>query len=224
MYVNVNDNGEKKKFKWSILFLISLASMGMGVYRDGISSLFPFLQMDFDLTRVQIGLYMTSLYFTSSLFSIFSGRLVDLKGSKWGMTYGILFVGILLILHSMVHNFVILIMLAACAGLGMSINPSAANKGIMEWFPQRWRSTATGIWSTSFPIGGLLAASLLPLLGTLMGWRKTILFPGILALLCGFLILRFYQDKAREKDELKIYDANSISFWKNPNQLRNNID
>lgn len=224
MDFNVSKKGEKKQFNWSILFMISLASIVMGIYRDGVAALFPFVQIEFGLTRAQLGLYITFLYFTSSLFSIFSGRLVDLKGSKWGIISGVLFVGILLILHYIVPNYIILLMLAAFAGLGLSINPSAANKGITEWFPQKWRSTATGIWSTSFPIGGLLAASLLPLLGILIGWRKAILFPGLLALLCAFLILSFYQNKEREKVDFNKYDANSISFWKGLNQLINNID
>lgn len=66
----------------------------------------------------------------------------------------------------------------------MGLNPPAVNKSINEWFNQKWRSIATGIWSTTFPIGGLLSACLLPIIGAYIGWRKAVLFVGILSFLC----------------------------------------
>src|SRR5665648_1001436 len=214
MNININKNREDKHFYWLILIIISLASIVMGIYRDGFAVFFPLLQREFDLTRAQIGLYISFLYFSSSFVSVFTGRLVDLKGVKWGMASGTLLVG----------NFLFLLVLAVFSGFGMSINAPAANKGISEWFPQKWRSTATGIWSTAFPLGGLLSAILLPPLGILLGWRKAIIFPGVLALLCTFLILSFYHDKRSEIDDVKKDQTDSISFWKGLGQLVNNID
>jgi len=217
-------NRDVNSLNWFMLLIISLASIVMGIYRDGIAALFPFLQKDFVLTRGQLGLYTSFTYFTFLLVSIFSGRLVDLKGPKWCMALGVTFVGILLIMHSIAPNFIILLLLAAFAGLGLSINTPATNKGIMEWFPQKWRSTATAIWSTAFPLGGLLAASILPILGIMIGWRKTILFPGVLALLCAFIIVIFYQDKRSNKKYCNKNNTNSISFWKSISHFINNID
>lgn len=226
MKANCNNKSEKKYFNWPILFIISFTSIVMGIYRDGIATLFPFLQREFDLTRTQLGMYTTSIHFVTSFTSIFTGQLIDLKGPKWGMTIGVCFVGILLLLHSIANNFIILLVLAAFAGLGMGINPPAVNKSITEWFHQKWRSTATGIWSIAFPIGGLLAASLLPVMGIYVGWRKAILFPGVLALLCTLIILIFYHDKTTNKDinKKKKYNKNIISIWKGISQLINNTE
>lgn len=222
MNYKIKTKNKNHHFNWVTLMIISLASIVMGIYRDGITVLFPFFQKDFDLSRGELGLYITFLYFTSSLVSIFSGRLVDIKGSKWGMIFGVLSVGIFLALHSMAPNFSILLVLAAFAGFGLSVNAPAANKGISESFPLKWRSTATGIWSTAFPIGGLLAASILPMLGMMIGWRKTILLPGILALLCVFIISNFYQ--VNGKEELHLNNKNNVSFWKSIRKLINNFD
>jgi len=222
--MSINQNKANEYFNWKVLFIISLSSIAMGVYRDGISSLFPFLQNEFGLTRTQVAFYSTSLYIASTAFSIFSGRLVDLKGAKWGMIFGILLVGFFLIVHAMAPNFIILLGLAACAGLGMSINPSATNKGITEWFPQRWRNSATGIWSTSFPIGGALAASFLPILGILIGWRQSLLVPGFFILFCGLLIFLIYRDKESVQNDLKKYNTKTVPFWKGFSNLRKNSD
>ncbi|MBP8717536.1 MAG: MFS transporter [Candidatus Atribacteria bacterium] len=214
MNISNNKDREEKYFNWQVLLVISLSSIAMGIYRDGVSSLFPFLQAEFELSRVQVAFYSTCLYLTSSIFSIFGGRLVDLKGTKWGMISGIILVGFFLILHSMASNFTFLLILAAFSGVGMSINPSAANKGITEWFSPKWRSTATGIWSTSFPIGGALAASLLPVLGILTGWRKSILIPGFFILFCGLLIFLLYKDREKAQNNLKEKSEQEISFWR----------
>jgi len=222
--MSINQNKADEYFNWKVLFIISLSSIAMGVYRDGISSLFPFLQNEFGLTRTQVALYSTSLYIASTAFSLFGGRMVDLKGAKWGMIFGILLVGFFLIVHAMAPNFIILLGLAACAGLGMSINPSATNKGITEWFPQRWRNSATGIWSTSFPIGGSLAASFLPILGISIGWRKSLLFPGFFILFCGVLVFLIYRDKERVQNNLKKYHTNAAPFWKGFSNLSRNSD
>jgi len=223
MSVNSNKNRGKKHFNWSILLIVSLSSIVTGIYRDGFAALFPFLQRDFDLTRAQLGLHSTFFFFAIVLLAVFAGRLVDCKGSKWGLGFGVLFMGIFFILHSIVPNFIVLLIVAAFTGLVVSINPPAVAKGIAEWFPQRWRSTAFGIRSTAFPFGGMLGSIFLPYLGDLLSWRKAILLPGILALLCAFFILHFYQNK-REEDKLKINNVNPISFWKDLNQLIKNID
>jgi len=224
MIEDIDNINKSHRFDWSSLFIISLASIVMGIYRDGVAALFPFLQREFELTRGEIGLYITFLYLTSSLFSIYGGRLVDLKGSKWGMISGILYVGILLILHSFVPNFIVLLMLAALAGLGMSINPSAANKAITEWSSTQRRSTATGIWSSSFHLGGLLAASLLPFLGTLLGWRKAIISPGVLSMLCALFIYIVYQEKNQAKDHSADKEVGKVSFWIAVKKLVSNVD
>jgi MFS family permease len=208
-------------FNWSILLIISFSSIILGIYRDGIAAIFPFLQRDFSLTRTQIGLYMTSLYLVSSIISLFSGYLVDVKGTKWSIAYGILFTGILLLLHSLVPNYISLLFLAALGGFGLSINSPAANRGIKEYFPIRWRSTATGIWSSSFPVGGLLSASFLPLLGVAFGWRIALLFPSIMAILCSFVILKFYGKNEKCISTSKI---SNISFGANFSQLFRNIN
>jgi len=226
MSIEIEKNKKDKRFSWSTIFIISLASIILGVYRDGIAALFPFLQADFCLSRAEIGIYISFLYFAASFFSVFTGQLVDQKGSKWGMVSGILFVGILLIFHSIAPNFIMLLLLAILTGIGLSINLPASNKGITEHFSKKWHSTATGIWSAAFPIGGLLAATLLPFLGVIYGWRKAILFPAGFAFISGLILIVFYQDKTR-KNQLSSNNDKKLgilSFWKNLHQLMHNVD
>ena len=222
MDFNVDQKGDKKTFNWSILLIISLAPIVTGIYRDGFAALFPFLQRDFSLTRAQLGLHSTFFFLTSALLAIYAGCLVDLKGSKWGLIFASLFMSIFFILHSIVPVFIVLLLLASFTGLAVSFINPASNKSIIEWFPLKWRSTALGILSTAFPIGGLLGSILLPMLGILIGWRKTMIFPSVLSLLSAIFIYYFYNNIRKEKNKIKKNNAKKISFWQNINQLYSN--
>lgn len=70
---------------------------------------FLILQRDFNLTRTQIGMYTMAIHLVTSFSGIFTGQLIDIKGSKWGMMFGIFFVGIVLILHSIAPNILLIL-------------------------------------------------------------------------------------------------------------------
>ena len=222
--INNNKKETNNKFNWNKLIILSLSSIILGLYRDGFSALFPFIQRDFSLSRAELGFYISSLYLVASIAGIFSGRLVDIKGAKWGMSTGIFFIGILLLIHAITPNYTIFLILAGFAGFALSLNAPAANKGIAEWFPIKWRGTATGIWSTSLPIGGLIAAVLLPNLGTAIGWRNTILVPALLSIICTVIILKYYQDNNIYDFSEKNQSKKEVSFWKGIGNLLNNLD
>ena len=61
MDFNVSKNREERNFNWPILFIIALASIVAGIYRDDIAALFPFLQREFDLTKALL-VYILSFF------------------------------------------------------------------------------------------------------------------------------------------------------------------
>ena len=222
--INANKNENIKHFDWSKLIIISLTTVVTGIYRDGFSAIFPFLQRDFNLSRSQIGLHSTFFFFTSALFAVFAGRLVDLKGSKWGLGFGILFTGIFFILHSIAPSFILILMMSTFTGFAVSINIPSATKSIIEWFSRESRGTALGILSAALPTGGILGAVMLPFLAGLVGWRKAILFPSTLAISCALYILYFYHDRRIEKDNSKKIEVNNLSLSKSVYHLIHNIE
>jgi hypothetical protein len=50
-----------------------------------------------------------AIHLVTSFSGIFTGQLIDIKGSKWGMMFGIFFVGIVLILHSIAPNILLIL-------------------------------------------------------------------------------------------------------------------
>ncbi len=196
MNIDLKNNKDEDQFNWTILLLITFVGFATGIYRDGFYTLTPLLQEDFGLTRAQLGLHSTIFFFGNAFSALFTGRLVDLKGSKWGLIYGVLSMAILCIIHSIVPNFIILLLLGALTGFAVSINLPASSRGIIEHFPRQWRGAAFGVQSTGFPIGGMIGAVLLSSFGALLGWRKAMIVPGLIAFLCVFIVFCFYKDKS----------------------------
>ena len=222
MKANNKKNNIQNTFNWYALFILSLTSIVTGIYRDGFASLFPFLQKDFHLTRGQLGLHSSFYYFAAASFAVYTGRVVDLKGSKRSLIFSCLIMGIFYILHSVVPNFSIILLMAALTGASASFNMPSVNKGVVELFSEKQRSTALGLQSMAFPIGGLLGAITLPFFGSMLGWRKAMFIPGLMAILCALFLLHFYQEREKITDPQSENTKDSISFWKSISQLIKN--
>jgi ACS family hexuronate transporter-like MFS transporter len=222
MKINSKKNNTQSTFNWHVLFVLSLTSIITGIYREGFASLFPFLQKEFHLTNAQLGLHSTLFYFTNAFVSIYAGRLVDLKGSKWGLVFSGLLMSILYFSHSVIPNFLMILFMAALTGVVVSFNMPSVNKGVVGWFPRKQRSTALGLQSMAFPIGGLLGAIALPFFGNIFGWRKTMFLPSVIAILGVLFISYYYQEKGKVNNYLLGSEKLSISFWKSISQLIKN--
>ncbi|MFZ2331091.1 MAG: MFS transporter [Atribacterota bacterium] len=222
MKTNIKNNDRRSLFNWYALFILSLTSIITGIYRDGFASLFPFLQQDFHLSRAQLGLHSSFYYFAAASFAIYSGRVVDLKGAKWSLIFSGTIMALFYILHSIAPNFLIILILAGLTGASASFNMPSVNKGIVEWFSEKQRGTALGLQSMAFPIGGLLGAIALPFFGSILGWRRAMFIPGLMAILCALFLFNFYPERGRVNNFQSGNLKDSISFWKSISQLIKN--
>ncbi|MBS3811879.1 MAG: MFS transporter [Halanaerobiales bacterium] len=190
----MNNNKNNNKFNWKILIVITFAGFASGIYRNGIMTLFPFLQSDFNLSRAQVGLYSSFLFISMALSVIFAGRIADYFGVKKSIFWGLLLLGLFVILHSFANNFALLMLFATLSGLGLSIILPSTSKAVSEWFKGDNQATAMGIMTTGLAMGGVFGASFLPWLTEKIGWQMTITFLGILFFITSFLFYYFYKD------------------------------
>jgi len=64
-------------------------------------------------------------------------------------------------------------------GLGESGNFPACIKTVAEWFPQKERALATGIFNSGANVGALIAPLAIPWIAIHLGWRWAFLFTGV---------------------------------------------
>ncbi len=186
---------------WKLIFIMIGAYITTNINLQGFFALLPFIQIDFDLSRAQVGLYSTFFFGAATLFGIFCGRFVDIIGSCKGLILGTVSVGVLMLFHSLAPVYLFLLVLAFFSGLGFSLVAPAVNRGVMNWISIEKRAVSLGIIQTGVSIGGFLGASLLPLLGSKFGWRTAVLFPGVFALAAGILIFKLIGQIVEEEEK-----------------------
>src|SRR6059036_1365657 len=99
--------------------------------------------------------------------------------------------------HALVRSVAGFGVARALLGIGESGNFPAAVKTVAEWFPQRERALATGIFNAGTNVGVVVAALLVPWIALVLGWRWAFLATGALDLVWLAAWLAFYRDPGR---------------------------
>ena len=171
----------------------------MSVVTQGVPTLAPFLQTDLGLTRGQVGLFNSALMGGSFIALFFAGALVDLRGERLALGAGNLVVGIACMAILATPGFLSALGMFFLAGIGASFATPAGSRTVMRWFPPHQRGGAMGIRQTGIPIGGALAAAVLPVIALTAGWRWAIALSGLASLLAGLLCLIRYPPPSMEE-------------------------
>jgi len=216
------DKLENQNFNWQVLVIITLGGIVAGLFRNGIMTLLPFIQEEFELSRTQVGLYSTFLYFSSTLFAVFTGKIADYWGVKRSMFWGLLLMGLFILMHSFAPGYLSIMIYATLTGLGLSIILPASSKSITEWFSGKNHSTLMGIMTLGLPLGGIIGAVFLPWLGKLYGWRMGTIIMGGLFFLSALLFRFYYIDKTSESKNTSKSKKNIFAIFKEISLILNN--
>lgn len=152
----------------------------------------PFLQDELNLSRAEVGLLASALFFTSFVLLIPIGSVVDEIGERRGMIIGQLVIGVMIALASLAPSYLALVGLVTLAGVGTNFTLPSTTRAIVIWFAARTRATAMGIKQTGFNAGGLVAAIVLPMVAIAGGFRPALLVVGGYALLMAIISLLAY--------------------------------
>lgn len=212
--------------------MLSLPYIALGIIQTGFLCLLPFVRIEFDLTRTQIGYYSTLFFVSAAMLSIFSGSIVDKFGPKKGILFGISVMTITMMFHGLTPSYEILLLLAFLIGLGASFITPSVTIGIIIEVPLEERAVSMGITQMGFGFGSIAGASLLPFLGENLGWRIAVQFAMLFTLLIGILVYKIYQyqskslyetdfDIARSKNgEKRSFKENILSLFSNKPLIR----
>jgi predicted MFS family arabinose efflux permease len=183
----------KPAFRWLVLGAATFAQAGASFALLGLAALAGFLQSDFKLTAAETGLLITASY-AAPLFSLlFVGDLLDRKSERLiiGLGAVILFAGLLLAATSGVYA--VLLLWLFIAGLGYSATQPGGSKSVSTWFRGDRLGLAMGIRQAGLPLGGAIAAAILPAVAATWSWRAAFAAGAAVALGGGLAFALIYR-------------------------------
>lgn len=154
-----------------VLTLTTLQQAGLTAIRFGLPILAPFWRDTFHLSLGQVGLLLGAFDLGALLLFIPLGLMADRWGEPVVLSAGALFTAAMTVATTGAHGFWSLALLLAVAGLGYGSGQTAGTKAVAAAFGPGGRGTAMGVRQSGLPLGGLIAALLLPPLAGAFGWR-----------------------------------------------------
>jgi MFS family permease len=162
-----------------MLSLALFAQIAVSLVVQGVPTLAPFLQADLNLTRAQVGMFNSAIMAGSLLAMFAAGWVVDVKGERAALVWGNVLVGVFCLAVLATDNFEGALLALFFAGIGAAFQTPAGSKTVMLWFPIEQRGMAMGVRQTGIPLGGALAAALLPAIALAAGWRVAVASGGL---------------------------------------------
>jgi ACS family hexuronate transporter-like MFS transporter len=145
-----------------------------------------------------------------------AGRFVDKVGTRIGYMVIMGLWSLSAMGHALVNSVFQLGVARACLGVGESGNFPAANKTVAEWFPQRERALATGIYNSGANIGVILAALIVPFVVLRFGWHYAFLVTGLFS---ATWILMWFLKYRRPSDHSKLSATELAHINQDPPEL-----
>jgi ACS family hexuronate transporter-like MFS transporter len=169
------------RVRWTICAMLFAAFTINYMDRSVLAFLKPTLAQSIGLTEEGYSYVVDAFFVAYTIGLLVSGRIIDKVGTRVGFL-GIMTVRTLAVLGHGLTNTVMEFGFARLAlGLGESGSFPAAIKTVAEWFPQKERALATGIFNSGTNVGAVLAALTAPWVIIHFGWHATFLVTGALS-------------------------------------------
>ncbi|HTQ37208.1 MAG TPA: MFS transporter [Steroidobacteraceae bacterium] len=181
------------RYRWRICAMLLAATTINYVDRQVLSVLAPTLQQKFSWNELQYSHIVLSFQAAYAIGLLCAGAVIDRLGTRLGYALAIGVWSVAAMSHALVSGVLGFTAARFALGLGESGNFPAAIKVVAEWFPQRERALAAGIFNAGSNIGAILAPALVPLVAIRFGWQAAFLLTSLLS--AGWLVawLRTYR-------------------------------
>ena len=145
------------RYRWLVLAAGTAAQTAFSAVIVGLPVLAPALRDAHDLSLVQVGLVLDSLWIGTLLTLLPWGLLADRVGERLVLATGLGGCSVALVAAGYAGEVGSLLALIGLAGAaGASVN-AASGRAVMQWFPAAERGFALGVRQTAIPVGGLIS-------------------------------------------------------------------
>jgi ACS family D-galactonate transporter-like MFS transporter len=166
-----------------VLFLLALSVFINCLDRGNLSIAAPLLKNEFQLSATQLGVLLSSFFWTYSFFLPLSGWLVDRLDVKWVIASGFVLWSAATAASGAVHAFGTLLLARLALGAGESVSYPACSTILSRYFPEHKRGFANATIVAGMALGPAVGTLAGGILMNRFGWRPVFLVVGLTSLL-----------------------------------------
>jgi ACS family hexuronate transporter-like MFS transporter len=196
------------RYRWVICGLLFAATAINYIDRQTIGVLKPTLQAELRWTESS---YADIVFWFQCAYAIGYlgfGPIIDRIGARLGYTLAFSVWTLAHIGHGFVHSTTQFALMRFTLGLGESGSFPASLKSVSEWFPQKERALAVGIFNAGSNLGAIITPILVPAITLAWGWRAAFIATGAVTFMWLIAWLAVY----RTPDAHKKVSAAELEF------------
>lgn len=168
----------RNRYAWGVVVLLLFVWLLNYLDRQVIFSLFPLLQVQLDISTVQLGLLGTSFLWVYAFCSPWAGYFADRFGSKRMICLSLFVWSSVTVLTARVHGFRQLILMRSLMGISEACYLPAGLAMIAAYHGTRTRSKAISLHYSGTYLGTILGGTLGGWIALRTGWRSVFLVFG----------------------------------------------
>jgi sugar phosphate permease len=182
-----------RRYRWTILAAGVFAQAAFSAILLGLPAIAPAIRDRYALSLTQVGVVLAAISFGSVATLLVWGIVADRIGERAVIVVGQLGTAAAMVgagYASTYGQFIVALAIAGAVGAGVN---AASGRAVMAWFDEDERGLALGIRQMAVPLGGAVAAIVLPALASHVSLRAALLWLGggcAVAAVVGGLLLR----------------------------------
>src|SRR5712671_5270753 len=184
----------RSSYRWTICALLFVATTINYVDRQVLGILAPTLQRELHWTEADYGDIVSWFSLAYAFGFLAAGRAMDWIGVRRGLGTAVVAWSLAAIGHAFARTAAGFSIARALLGVSESAIFPGSIKAVAEWFPQKERALATGIFNAGTNMGAILTPLLVPWIALRWGWQWAFVATGALGLLWLLLWIPLYRN------------------------------
>lgn len=191
--------------RWIMISFAFCATVINYLDRQTLSVSAPVLRDRFHMSNMEYSYVLFAFLLAYTIMNGVSGTLIDRIGTRVGYAACVAWWSAAAVLHALVRGPLSLGFFRFLLGMGEAGNWPAGVKVVAEWFPERERALASGVFNSGSAVGAILAPPIIAFILLKLGWRAAFAFVGAI----GFVWLLLWLPSYREPSG--VIEANSVA-------------
>ena len=176
------------------LVLLTIGGVINYVDRAALAVGLPLIRRDLGLSLTESGVLSSAFLWAYAFSQLPAGALIDRLGARRMLSVGLGLWSIAQALGGLVANLWQFMAARVLLGAGESPQFPSCVRVVADWFPQRERGSATGIWNCSSTLGTAIGLPMLTFFMLHLGWRWMFAVMGLFGLAVALIIHWLYRD------------------------------